>query len=219
MASPASDKPASESSYIRSDSDYAALFAGFEREALAQAHDIRKFEIELYWKRASYFWTIIAVAFAGFFSTSQTADISNSYAIACLGFIVSLGWYQVNRASSAWQRNWEIHVDLLEDGVTGPLHKAIMNRRSYPFWDLAGPYAYSPSRLNAIMSLVVVGAWLILLVRSIARTIQNRGDLGTIYTFSLLLVLASIAMFVFAHSGRSRKYRVRTLHGRVRRYK
>lgn len=35
-------------------------------KALAYALDIRKFEIDLYWKRASYFWTFIAATFAGF---------------------------------------------------------------------------------------------------------------------------------------------------------
>ncbi|TQP38712.1 hypothetical protein FLM09_19635 [Vibrio cholerae] len=32
--------------------------------ALDYALDIRKFEIELYWKRATYFWALIAVALA-----------------------------------------------------------------------------------------------------------------------------------------------------------
>lgn len=34
--------------------------------ALALALDIRKFEIDLYWKRATYFWAFIAAAFAGY---------------------------------------------------------------------------------------------------------------------------------------------------------
>jgi tRNA A-37 threonylcarbamoyl transferase component Bud32 len=36
------------------------------KEALKQALDIRKFEIDLYWKRATYFWAFIAVSFAGY---------------------------------------------------------------------------------------------------------------------------------------------------------
>ena len=30
--------------------------------------DIRKFEIDLYWKRAAYFWAFIAATFAGYFA-------------------------------------------------------------------------------------------------------------------------------------------------------
>ena len=41
--------------------------------ALAYALDIRKFEIELYWKRATYYWAFIAAAFAGYALTYKTA--------------------------------------------------------------------------------------------------------------------------------------------------
>lgn len=40
--------------------------------AFTQVADIRKFEIEMYWKRATYFWTIIAVTFTGFFALSAS---------------------------------------------------------------------------------------------------------------------------------------------------
>jgi hypothetical protein len=33
---------------------------------LGFALDIRKFEIELYWKRATYFWTFIGATFAAY---------------------------------------------------------------------------------------------------------------------------------------------------------
>ena len=48
--------------------DYKALFVDekVRESALKQALDIRKFEIELYWKRTAYFWTLIAATFAGY---------------------------------------------------------------------------------------------------------------------------------------------------------
>ena len=36
--------------------------------ALQHALDIRKFEISLYWQRGTYFWTLIAATFAGYFA-------------------------------------------------------------------------------------------------------------------------------------------------------
>lgn len=36
------------------------------KSALATALDIRKYEIDLYWRRAAYFWTFIAAAFVAF---------------------------------------------------------------------------------------------------------------------------------------------------------
>jgi len=140
----------------------------WQREALKQAHDIRKFEIDLYWKRAAYFWTFIAATFAGFVVVHREPNTFRiSYTIACLGLIFSLAWYFVNRGSSAWQRNWEAHVDLLEDEVMGPLHKTVINRRTYEFWDLAGPYAFSPSRINQLLSLVVSIVWILLIAQTI----------------------------------------------------
>ena len=39
-------------------------------KAFEKIHDIRKFEIDLYWKRATYNWTFIAAIFAGYFTIS-----------------------------------------------------------------------------------------------------------------------------------------------------
>ena len=47
-----------------SQEDFLKDFSGEKRKkALKQVLDIRKFEIELYWKRATYFWTFIAAMF------------------------------------------------------------------------------------------------------------------------------------------------------------
>jgi hypothetical protein len=49
--------------------DYLSQFSGCKRnEALKNALDIRKFEIEMYWKRATYFWAFITLAFTAYFA-------------------------------------------------------------------------------------------------------------------------------------------------------
>ena len=119
---------------------YLASFSGrkaptsIRRAALTEARENRKFEIELYWKRATYFWTFIAAAFAGYFVAAKPpADVTTSYIIACLGFMFSLAWYFVNRGSKYWQQNWETHVDLLEDDIAGPIYKTVVQPRKYCF--------------------------------------------------------------------------------------
>lgn len=174
-----------------------------QRKALALAHDIRKFEIDLYWRRATYFWAFIAVAFAGFFASSTQSDSSSTFVIACLGLLFSLAWYLVNRGSSAWQRNWEVHVDLLEDEISGPLHKAIVSRGTHKFWDLLGPYSYSPSRLNTALSLLLVLVWIILIARTLARILAVNGGLITVITVGVLTLAAGLCMLFWAQSGRS----------------
>lgn len=139
------------------------------KEALTQALDIRKFEIDLYWKRAAYFWAFIAAAFAGYFAlrTDGNGDVESRCLVACLGFVFSVAWYFVNRGSKAWQRNWELHVDLLEDEVMGPLYKSVLNRYSQKFRDLTDSYPFSPSRINLMVGLFVILVWFFLMVSTL----------------------------------------------------
>lgn len=172
-------------------------------EALKYAHDIRKFEIELYWKRATYFWTFIAAAFAGYFALQKDGDYANLYVVCGLGFTFSLALYLVNRGSGAWQRNWEAHVDLLEDAITGPLYKTLINRRTYKLLHLAEPYAFSPSRINNLLSLSITVVWAILA----ARTLWKIGLAQGLRSPTVILVTAFTATFavVLCWRGYSRR--------------
>lgn len=137
--------------------------------ALVEARENRKFEIELYWKRATYFWAFIAAAFAGYFVAAKApADVTTSFIIACLGLIFSLAWYCVNRGSKYWQQNWEMHVDLLEDEIAGPIYKTVVQPRKYRFRDLVDAYPFSVSKINQLLSLFVIFVWLVLMAKTMA---------------------------------------------------
>lgn len=156
--------------------EYKEAFKGKERAALTQALDIRKFEIELYWKRATYFWTFIGATMAGFLAIqASTATNKQDLAVilACLGMVFSFGWVCVNRGSKFWQENWEKHVDILEDEVTGPLYKIVLSRnkidgiRSKVIHLITGPSSISVSKVNQIISFYVFILWIILLFYSL----------------------------------------------------
>ncbi|PIQ25137.1 hypothetical protein COW64_16285 [bacterium (Candidatus Blackallbacteria) CG18_big_fil_WC_8_21_14_2_50_49_26] len=138
--------------------------------ALAYALDIRKFEIELYWKRGTYFWAFIAAAFAGYALTYKATapDPWLSILFSALGLVFSFAWYLVNRGSKFWQSNWERHVDLLEDMTLGPLYKVVAvtadNSAGNP---LTSPAQFSVSKLNQVLSVFVVVVWLLLFARSL----------------------------------------------------
>jgi len=142
------------------------------REAYRIAQENRRFEIELYWKRAAYFWTFIGATFAGYFavqsSTSNNKD-DLSVVLACLGIVFSFAWFSVNRGSKKWQENWEKHVDLLEDQVTGPLYKIVLSRndkkgkRDFVNGVFTGPASISVSKVNQLISLFVTLVWCFLL--------------------------------------------------------
>lgn len=101
--------------------------------AYRQAAEIRKFEIELFWKRAGYFWAFIVSIYAAFFNVQKEFYYDDCtgfehgtiplLSLSAMGFFFCLAWLLSSYASKFWQENWENHIDLLEDYVTGPLHK------------------------------------------------------------------------------------------------
>ncbi|WP_218951118.1 hypothetical protein [Desulfoluna butyratoxydans] len=106
--------------------EYINAFRGKKKEkAVNLALDIRKFEIELYWKRAAYFWTFIGATLAGYIAIQASSSNNKtdlSVLLSCLGIVFSFGWLCVNRGSKHWQENWENHVDMLEDEEYGPIY-------------------------------------------------------------------------------------------------
>jgi hypothetical protein len=168
------------------------------KEALKAALDIRKFEIDLYWKRAAYFWAFIAVAFAGYFAIQKDQSQSTfeaTYVLTCIGFVFSLAWYFVNRGSKAWQRNWETHVDLLEDEVMGPLCKTTLGRSSFRFLKLTDGYPFSPSKINLTLGVFVVMVWLVLMVRTLSHICRsNHAQVAIAITMTTITSFTCIAL-------------------------
>ncbi|MDQ6956034.1 MAG: hypothetical protein Q9M21_02440 [Mariprofundaceae bacterium] len=185
--------------------EYDSAFKGKETEALKHALDIRKFEIELYWKRATYFWTFIGATMAGFLAVqASTAENKQDLAVilACLGTVFSFGWVLVNRGSKFWQENWEKHVDVLEDKVTGPLYKIVMSRNKMEKWDekvihlITGPSSISVSKINQVISLYVFLLWVCLLVYSLPEFSFEK-SINPFYTILLLLSFGACILFLW----------------------
>lgn len=149
------------------------------KDALEHALDIRKFEIELYWKRATYFWTFIAAALAGYAAIQAASNISPqtrsdlTVILSCLGIVFSFAWYCANKGSKQWQENWENHVDMLEDTVVGPLYKTVLRRpgpstrREWFERIFMGPAPYSVSKINQVVSFFVTALWILLLFKTL----------------------------------------------------
>ena len=175
-------------------------------QALKQAYEIRKFEIELYWKRATYFWTFIGATFVGYAAyynskanNAQAPDNEFMLLLICsIGVIFSVAWFLVNKGSKFWQENWENHVELLEDEIFGPLYKTLTKR---PRGDVAqgvcektkakldnifvAPKAYSVSKINQLVSAFVALIWCGLFI----KTLLSNLDFDI---YRLILVCATI---------------------------
>lgn len=185
---------------IQGSEAYRAEFPDSEKRKRAHelALDIRKFEIELYWKRATYFWTLIAATFAGFFALASQKPISHPilpFLVSCIGLVLSTSWYLVNRASKYWQENWERHVDSLEDEFAGPLYKTTISNEQFRWWKPSDGYPFSVSKITQLTSLFVALVWLALAISSFpsgrlpACVVAARPYVLAIFTLSFLCLL------------------------------
>lgn len=120
-----------------------------------KAWAIRNFEIEMYWKRTTYFWAFQVAVFAGYFAMVKDNNLEAArviYLLTNIGFLISIIWVLVNKGSKFWQENWESHIDILENEISGPLYKTVVKR--------GDGKSYSVSRLNNQVSWIFVLVWL-----------------------------------------------------------
>lgn len=175
------------------------------REAYDKAHDIRKFEIEMYWRRSAYLWTLQGAALAGLalilstgtldegclrsaFETTETCHLDwvrlvIIVAIWCFGTFTAFVWLLLLRGAKFWQNNWERHVDFLEDQISGALYK------TYPVNNLDAPY--SVSKLNELMAGFTLVMWILIGAITVAIVFEQNSLITIVLPgFFLLLFLA-----------------------------
>ena len=116
--------------------------ADARKAALSRAHEIRKFEIELYWKRAAHFWLLQAAVFTAIgltwrFSNSELSPLIPA-ALAALGAVTAFAGFLSAKGSKFWQENWEHHIDMLEDEFEGRLHKTAYVGADGVAWSVSG---------------------------------------------------------------------------------
>jgi hypothetical protein len=126
--------------------------------AWKRAHEIRQFEIELYWKRATYFWAFQLIAFTALGFLLKDGEIKSKPLLiipSSIGVITAFAGLLTARGSKFWQENWEAHVDLLEDEANERLTQVVMCRK---------PPQYSVSRVNESLLLLITLGWTAVLV-------------------------------------------------------
>jgi|GEM_PF-861996 len=134
------------------------------KESYDKAHDIRKFEIELYWKRTTYLWTLIAalITVCGVLATAYYRVQGNENqksillfimaGVSTIGIIFTLISSYIVKSGVYWQKNWEYHVNLLEPIFAGKLYGTLLHRENT---------RYSIATLNSIIYWFTILAWLI----------------------------------------------------------
>jgi len=161
------------------------------KDAYEKAWSAKNFEIENYWKRANYFWAFQVASFAGYFTVFNSGFYLNNteilYCVVCIGFITASAWNLINKGSKSWQRNWENHVDMLEDDITGPLYKIVSVKDTY-----------SVSKINEIVSRFISVVWLILAVKYFTDNISFNPKRFPSVNWTVLLSSIAVIYFVGA---------------------
>ena len=179
---------------------YKKLFKNRVAKALDRAWLNLDFEITHYWKRATYFWTFIALDFAGYFAliNSPTKLLNNErqihleFIIICLGYIFSLAWLLANLGSKKWQQNWEKHITELENQVTGPLYKTVLNNQSY-----------SVSKINIKVNIVVLIIWIFIGLEFLNETYNIDFKDCDIFITATLIITIGLSLDMILAGGRS----------------
>ena len=173
-------------------------------KTLEKALETRKFEIELYWKRTTYFWAFIASSFAGYFVVIKSTEFKEmTIVVSMIGLLFSIGWYLANRGSKYWQKNWETHVDLLEDEQIGPLYGTILNPTSIKLSKITGEYPFSVSKINQILSFSIILIWIYVFSYSfnyVFDIIQNQTVEKYINMISLIIIFVWTIILLIKNS-------------------
>lgn len=177
--------------------------------AFKTALDTRKFEIELYWKRTTYFWAFIAFFFSMYIIALNSDSINKhkhiTILISLIGYLFSLGWYFVNRGSKYWQENWERHVANLEGGIQGDLFKMLKMPEKNLITRPLKEYPFSVSKVNQFLSLIMSIIWFGTFIYSIFFSYGKTDKLialfqiestKTIFVLWVILILGITVVFI-----------------------
>lgn len=133
--------------------------------------ELRKFEIENFWKRTLFFWGTIALIYAGFFK----ADLKDyQIIIPLIGLLFNIIFSLSTRGSKYWQEHWETMAVVYENELSFDLFKhdtqsIVKNHSKSKF---TRPYRFSVSKLTMLLSDLSVLVWAILWLKELIALIS-----------------------------------------------
>ena len=155
-------------------------------KAFDVAHENRKFEIEMLWKRSIFYWGFIAASFVGFVATEKAIG-SASLIFAAFGFLCSLAWSAGNRGSKYWQEYWENKVVHLQNLVTGDLFIDHYPQRQ-DWRKQFAPRRLSVSKLTIGISDYTLVVWLGILLFRLASNLVRISPMVKTFLLQLFIV-------------------------------
>jgi hypothetical protein len=154
-------------------------------------------EVGRVWQRSLVFWGLVAASFVAFGAFSEKEKFL-TVVIACFGFISSVCWTLVNRASTWNQNHWVDKVDRLERRA---LKMAILRegvpRKKFSWW---GGWRYSASKLMIALSDLAVLVWFVLGLKSSLPFLQGWPSKWNGSVVALLLGTAAYIILVLYYT-------------------
>ncbi|SOB60142.1 conserved membrane protein of unknown function [Pseudodesulfovibrio profundus] len=169
------------------------------QEAYDKAHEVRQFEIELYWKRALYFWGFEA-AFMLAFGTllakgnGTTGQFYFLFLVSIFACFFTLLWRVALKGSKQWQENWESHIDMLEECISGNLYKTVLHNKNNDVF-------YSVSKVNEAINSLIIAMWIVIggvclcIAPTISNPNNNEADLFWLGCLGIFLIAAFSIIF------------------------
>jgi hypothetical protein len=136
------------------------------KEILGYAADVRKFEIDLFWKRSTFFWAFSTTAVGAYGFANGHPGLQ--FAAGCFGIVCAVIWSLVNRGSKYWQLVWERKVEVVQQEA---IHLDLFSKRANPTVEQSwkwGAMHFSVSALATALSDFTVILWFGLIVRASA---------------------------------------------------
>lgn len=161
--------------------------------ALDRAHDLRKFEIESYWKRSQYIWLFqaSAITLAGLIYTRSSGEELLLLASGIGAITAQVGWLTA-RGAKFWQSNWEAHIDRLEPFVEGKLTQTVL----YQSGGVRSSISRISERLYALFFIVWISLFA-LIALTMAGVVFIEPERGHISAFAVAALTFALGMILF----------------------
>lgn len=157
--------------------------------------DLRKFEIENFWKRTLFFWGTIALIYTGAFNAKLG---EYQIIIPLIGLLFNIIFSLSTRGSKYWQEHWESIAVVFENELKFDLFKHdtqnLVNQNSKS--KFTKPYRFSVSKLTMLLSDLSVLLWIFLWIKELFILIYEKKLKFDICSQNTELHWFTIAFFV-----------------------
>ncbi len=168
--------------------------------------ELRKFEIENFWKRALFFWGTIAIILAGYFK----AGIDDKYLIfiSFLGIIYNSIFSLSIRGSKFWQEHWEnmaiIYEKSLKFGLLNELSSKLIDKKNKTAF-ITYPFRFSVSKLTMLLSDITVLLWVMFWVKDVYKLVKNKSIFfdfccnNELHLFTISVILFHLILVIYIY--------------------